>query len=190
MSETPIIFGQMPQTPYFCSENCFLRLVNDNLYMATKKELEQKKDIARLYFMQGEQQNTIADRVGVSRNTVSRWAEQGGWEEKRAAMSITRPELVTKTLSLISRLIDKLNADTELDLVDVGRIVDQLCKLSATIERIDKKASVVDNIETFTALNKWLEARMEWDKEVTPEFMRMLTHYQDLFISEQVQKKH
>ena len=76
-----------------------------------------------------------------------------------------------------------------MDLVNVGRIVDQLCKLSATIERIDKKANVVDAIETFTALNKWLEMRMEWDKQITPEFVSTLAHYQDLFISEQVKKK-
>lgn len=156
--------------------------------MASRKDLETKKDLARLYYMQGEIQEVIADKVGVSRNTISRWAEQGGWSTKRAAVSITRPEIVTKTLSLIGRLIDKLNSETDLDLVDVGRIVDQLCKLSATIERIDKKANVVDAIETFTALNKWLESRMEWDDELTPEFMRTLARYQDLFISEQVKK--
>ena len=156
--------------------------------MARRKDLETKKDLARLYYMQGEIQEVIADKVGVSRNTISRWAEQGGWCTKRAAVSITRPEIVTKTLSLIGRLIDKLNSETDLDLVDVGRIVDQLCKLSATIERIDKKANVVDAIETFTALNKWLESRMEWDDELTPEFMRTLARYQDLFISEQVKK--
>ena len=142
--------------------------------MANRKDLETKKDLARLYYMQGEIQEVIADKVGVSRNTISRWAEQGGWSTKRAAVSITRPEIVTKTLSLIGRLIDKLNSETDLDLVDVGRI--------------DKKANVVDAIETFTSLNKWLESRMEWDEELTPEFMRTLARYQDLFISEQVKK--
>lgn len=159
------------------------------MIMATKKENETKKDLARLYFMQGETQEAIAHKVGVSRNTICRWIEQGGWETKRAATSITRPEIVTKTLSLIGRLIDKLNEQDSMDLSDVGRVVDQLCKLSATIERIDKKANVVDAIETFTALNKWLESRMEWDKDITPEFVRMLAHYEDLFISDQVKKK-
>lgn len=157
--------------------------------MLTKKETEAKKDLARLYYFQGETQEVIAQKVGVSKNTVCRWVEQGGWSEKRAAKSVTRPEIVTKTLSLIGRLIDKLNQEADMDLVNVGRIVDQLCKLSATIERIDKKANVVDAIETFTALNKWLEMRMEWDKQITPEFVSTLAHYQDLFISEQVKKK-
>lgn len=157
--------------------------------MPTKKETEAKKELARLYYFQGDTQEMIATKVGVSKNTICRWVEQGGWAQKRAAKSITRPEIVTKTLSLIGRLIDKLYQETDMDLADVGRVVDQLCKLSATIERIDKKASVVDAIETFTALNKWLESRMAWDKNITPEFVSTLAHYQDLFISEQVKQK-
>lgn len=157
--------------------------------MPTKKETEQKKELARLYYFQGDRQDMIASKVGVSRNTICRWVEQGGWAQKRAAQSITRPEIVTKTLSLIGRLIDQLTNDTDMELTDVGRVVDQLCKLSATIERIDKKASVVDAIETFTALNKWLESRMEWDKDITPEFVSTLAHYQDLFISDQVKSR-
>ena len=155
---------------------------------ATKQEQETKRELARLYYFQGMQQEAIAAKIGISRNTVSRWALEGDWHAKRTAVSVTRPEIVTKTLSLIGRLIDKLNDEAEMDLVNVGRIVDQLCKLSATIERIDKKANVVDAIETFTALNKWLEARMTWDKKLTPEFISTLVHYQDLFISEQVKQ--
>ena len=66
--------------------------------------------------------------------------------------------------------------------------MDQVSKLAAAIERIDKKANVIDAIEVFTALNRWLEARMEWDKQVTPELLAQISYYQDLYISEQVKK--
>jgi len=155
--------------------------------MATKKELEQKKELARLYYMQGENQKAIAEKVGVSEVTLSRWADAGGWKEKRAGVNITRPEIVNKNLILISKLLDKLN-DEEIDLKDVGKIVDQVSKLAAAIERIDKKANVIDAIEVFTALNKWLEKRMEWDQNVTPELIAQFERYQDLYISEQIKK--
>ena len=155
--------------------------------MATKKELEQKKELARLYYMQGENQKAIAEKVGVSETTLCRWADAGGWKEKRAGVNITRPEIVNKNLVLISKLLDKLN-DEEIDLKDVGKIVDQVSKLAAAIERIDKKANVIDAIEVFTALNKWLEKRMEWDKNVTPELIANFEHYQDLYISDQIKK--
>lgn len=153
----------------------------------TRKEAEQKKELARLYYMQGEQMQSIAEKVGVSANTIGKWAETGGWKEKRAGMNITRPEIVNKNLILISRLLDRLNNE-DIDLKDVGKIVDQISKLAAAIERIDKKANVVDAIEVFTALNNWLLERMAWDNEITLELLRTIERYQDLYINEHVKK--
>ena len=153
----------------------------------TRKEAEQKKELARLYYMQGEQMQTIAEKVGVSANTIGKWAETGGWKEKRAGMNITRPEIVNKNLILISRLLDRLNNE-DIDLKDVGKIVDQISKLASAIERIDKKANVVDAIEVFTALNNWLLERMAWDNEITPDLLRTIERYQDLYINEHVKK--
>lgn len=158
-----------------------------DISMATKKELEQKKELARLYYMQGESQKVIADKVGVSAVTLGRWVESGNWKEKKAGMNVTRPEIVNKNLVLISRLLDRLNSE-DIDLKDIGKIVDQVSKLAAAIERIDKRANVIDAIEVFTALNRWLEARMEWDEQVTPELLAQFSYYQDLYISEQVKK--
>lgn len=155
--------------------------------MATKKEQEQKRELARLYYMQGDSQKSISEKVGVSAVTLGKWVEQGGWKEKKAGMNVTRPEIVNKNLVLISKLLDRLNSE-DIDLKDVGKIVDQVSKLAAAIERIDKKANVIDAIEVFTALNRWLEARMEWDKNVTPELLAQISHYQDLYISEQVKR--
>ena len=153
----------------------------------TRKEAEQKKELARLYYMQGEQMQSIAEKVGVSANTIGKWAETGGWKEKRAGMNITRPEIVNKNLILISRLLDRLNNE-DTDRKDGGKIVDQISKLAAAIERIDKKANVVDAIEVFTALNNWLLERMAWDNEITPELLRTIERYQDLYINEHVKK--
>lgn len=161
---------------FFCGENEI---------MATKKELEKKKELARLYYMQGESQKSISTKIGVSGVTVSRWAAIGAWESKRAGINVTRPEIVNKNLVLISKLLDRLNEE-EIDLKDVGKIVDQISKLAAAIERIDKKANVIDTIEVFTALNKWLELRMQWDYNITPELLRQFDYYQDLYISEQL----
>lgn len=153
----------------------------------TKKESEQKKELARLYYMQGESQKSISEKVGVSPATLGKWVEAGNWKEKKAGMNVTRPEIVNKNLVLISRLLDRLNNE-DIDLKDVGKIVDQVSKLAAAIERIDKKANVIDAIEVFTALNRWLEARMEWDGDITPDLLAQIERYQDLYISEQVKK--
>jgi uncharacterized protein YjcR len=155
--------------------------------MANTKASAEKRELARLYYMQGEQQDIIASKVGVSANTIGRWVKDGDWAAKRAGINITRPEIVNKNLVLVSRLLDKLN-ESDIDLSNTAKIVDQICKLTAAIERIDKKASIVDAIEVFTALNHWLIKRMEWDNDITPELLRTIEHYQDLYISEHVKK--
>lgn len=156
--------------------------------MATKKDMEQKRELARLYYMQGETQKNISAKVGVSEATVGKWAEKEGWEARRAGINITRPEIVNKTLVYIANLLDKYNSE-EVELKDAGRIIDQIVKLSAVIERIDKKANVIDAIEVFTALNRWMEERMAWDHNITPELLRTINYYQDLYISEKAKNK-
>lgn len=153
----------------------------------TKQETEQKKELARLYYMNGESQKSIAQKTGVSEVTIGRWVEKEGWKMKRASLNVTRPEIVNKNLRLISKLLDKLNSE-DVDMHDIGKIIDQISKLAAAIERIDKKANVIDAIEVFTSLNKWLEQRMEWDKQITPELLQTINRYQDLYINEQVKR--
>jgi len=155
--------------------------------MATKAEMEQKKELARLYYMQGETQKNIAGKVGTSETTVGKWVEKYGWDAKRAGEQVTRPEIVNKNLILISRLLDKMNEE-DVELKDVGKIVDQISKLAAAIERIDKKANVIDAIEVFRSLNRWMEERMNWDELITPELMRTFNTYQELYVNSQIKK--
>lgn len=45
---------------------------------------------------------------------------------------------------------------------------------------------MVDAIEVFMAFSKWLEYRSQTDPEVTPELMRVINKYQDMYITEQM----
>lgn len=110
----------------------------------TKKERDRKKELARLYYMQGEQQNAIAVRVGVSAVTIGKWVKDGGWELRRSAMNVTRPEIVNRNLQVINKILDRLYESEDVGLGDMSRLVDQISKLAAAIDRLDKKANVVD----------------------------------------------
>ena len=145
----------------------------------TAKERAEKRDFARLLYLQGEEQKTIAKRIGISEVTISKWANEGGWQELRAAQNITRPELVNKILRSIDRILDKALSSDEVD-AGFGK---QLKSFSDAIKAIDSKANVVDVIESFIAFGRWMEYRMTIDSEVTPEHLKKITHYQDLYIS-------
>lgn len=155
--------------------------------MATKKELEEKREYARLLFMQGETQKVIAEKVGVSAVTVNKWVAENGWQEQRAAANITRPELVNKLLHTIDRLIEQVNESEDPEAM--AGLGDKLAKLSTTIERLDKKASIVDVIEVFMTFSKWMQFRTSFDDEITPELLKTINKYHDLYINELLQNK-
>lgn len=153
--------------------------------MANKVSTD-KKEFAEALFMQGMPQNSIAEKVGVSANTVGKWVKDGCWGEKRAAMSITRKSLQNKLLSAIKDKIEELR---DLDISKSATVVDQLVKLSATIERLDKEASAVDFIECFMAFGRWLEYQAETDLKITPEFRKLVNKYQNKYILEMLGSK-
>jgi hypothetical protein len=150
----------------------------------TKAEIEKKKSLARSLFLSGMEQTEIAEKVDVSRVTISKWCTSEGWKEARAAKNVTRPELVNKLLLTIDTLITQVNSSDDPTLI--AGLGDKLAKLSAVIEKLDKKANVVDAIEVFMAFSKWIEYRSTIDPDVTSELVKAINKYQDLYITEQM----
>ena len=130
------------------------------------------------------EQAEIAEQIGVSRVSVSKWCTAEGWKEARAAKSISRPELVNKLLLTIDGLIENVNKSDDPTLI--GSLADKLSKLSATIEKLDKKANVIDAIEVFMAFNKWLQYNATFDPEITPELIKAINKYQNKFLMEKM----
>lgn len=150
----------------------------------TKAETEKKKSLARTLYLAGMEQNEIAEKVDVSRVTISKWVNAEGWKEARAAKNVTRPELVNKLLLTIDKLITEVNESEDPTLI--AGLGDKLAKLSSVIERLDKKANVVDAIEVFMAFSKWLEYRATIDPTVTPELIKTINKFQDMYLTEQI----
>ena len=149
-----------------------------------KAENEKLKSLARSLYLSGMDLTEISEKVGVSRVTISRWCNTDGWKEARAAKNITRPELVNKLLATIDKLIEQVNESNDPGMI--AGLGDKLAKLSSVIEKLDKKANVVDAIEVFMAFSKWLEFRSATDPEITPELIKVINRYQDKYIIEQM----
>lgn len=150
----------------------------------TRAETEKKKSLARSLYLAGMEQNEIAEKVDVSRVTISKWSNTEGWKEARAAKNVTRQELVNKLLLAIDKLITEVNESEDPSLL--AGLGDKLAKLSSVIEKLDKKANVVDAIEVFMAFTKWLEYRATIDPSVTPELIKTINKFQDMYLTEQM----
>lgn len=151
----------------------------------TRKDTEQKKSLGRSLYLSGMEQTEIADKLGVSRVTISKWCTAEGWKEARAAKNISRPELVNKLLLTIDAMIENVNKSEDPTLI--GALADKLSKLSATIEKLDKKANVIDAIEVFMAFNRWIQDQASYDPEITPELIKAINKYQNKFLMERMQ---
>jgi hypothetical protein len=136
--------------------------------------------------MQGDAQKCIAEKVGVSAVTISKWVADGKWETAKAASNITRPELVNKLLGAVNKLLDQVNESE--DPTVLAGLSDKLSKFATVIEKLDKKANIVDAIEVFMAFSKWIQYRQSFDSEVTPELIKAINKFQDLYISEHLTK--
>lgn len=152
--------------------------------MTTRQDREKQKSLARSLYLAGMEQKEIAEKVGVSCVTISKWNAAGGWKEARAAKNITRPELVNKLLFTIDNIIEQVNQSDDPSLL--AGLGDKLSKLSSVIEKLDKKANVVDAMEVFMAFSKWIEFRSSTDPDVTSELIKAINKYQDLYITEQM----
>ena len=138
-----------------------------------KGQLNTERELARFYYFNGETQKSIAEKIGVSAVTINRWVKDGGWESLRAAKTITRREIVSKMLNQMNQRLE-----------DGDWTSDEMIKAASAIEKLDKSTNAVTVIEVMTAFNKWLLGRAQFDTELTPDVVKAINKYQDIYISE------
>ncbi len=123
----------------------------------------------------------------MSAQTVTRWVADGGWGTGTKSPPTSPARTRQQDIEQHQRAAaggPAANPSPE----KTAASADKLVKFAATVERLDKKTSVVDVIEVFMAFSKWLQYRMSFDPNVTPELLKTINHYHDLFISEKLKE--
>lgn len=143
--------------------------------------LKNKQELAHLLFDKGETQKEIAGKVGVTAATVNHWVDKLSWKEQRTAMNLTRPQLINRLLLALNEVIEKLLKEGNPE--NIGKITDQLSKITSSIEKLDKKTNIVDVIDIFSAFEKWMQQRMSDDQEITPELLKTINSYHDKYVN-------
>lgn len=131
--------------------------------------------------MGGLPQEEILQKVEVSRQTLSRWINTLGWKEMKAARTITRPELVNKLLASINSLLDKANEPGNEDML--ASLGDKLIKTATAIEKLERKASVVERTDTVIDFENWLAARRAEYPELTDEAFRLVNRLHNDYLN-------
>ena len=126
----------------------------------------QKKEWAKtLYLKENLTQQEIADRVGVSRVSVSNWVRAGKWEEQKVGLTLTRQEQVANLYRQVAEINKAIAERPEGERFPSSKEADILGKLSAAMEQ---EVGIADIISVLTGLIDWVRAAdLEKAKEIT-----------------------
>lgn len=141
---------------------------------------EQKKALARdLYLLGSYTYEEIATKVGTQRQTISRWAKAGGWEDLKAGMSVTREEILKRLYQQLNNINAIILEREPNERFANSKEADAMAKLSATIKNMEIDVGISDIISVGMRFGEWLR-RVDLDK--AKEYVK----YWDLFLKEQI----
>jgi predicted DNA-binding protein YlxM (UPF0122 family) len=130
---------------------------------------QQKKDWAKtLYLRENLTQQEIADRVGVSRVSVSNWIRTGKWEEQRTALTLTREEQVRALYRQVAAINKAIEERPEGERFATSGEADIIGKLSKSIKQMETEVGIADVVSVLTKFIEWLRpVDLEKAKDVT-----------------------
>lgn len=141
---------------------------------------DQKKALAReLYMLGNYTYEEIGEKVGTRRQTVSKWAKDGGWDNLKAGMTVTREQILKNLYRHIQQINEGIMQRDVADRVPNTKEADILVKLSAAIKSMEQDVGIADIISSGMRFGEFLR-RIDLDK--TKEFMNLW----DAFIREQI----
>jgi DNA mismatch repair protein MutH len=137
----------------------------------------QKAEVSRtLYLMTDKTQKEICEVVGWTEKTFTDQKRKGKWDEMKDTKSLTRQQIITILHGQTLKLIEGANEENRLL---SAKEIDSIAKLTASIDKLEKKATIETFIEVFEEYNKWL-------MNVQPDFAQQNNLYQDSFIHSKI----
>lgn len=146
-----------------------------------KKELTiaHKKEWAQLLFTAGElTQKDIANKVGTTEKTMSKWVNDGRWETLRKSMLTTKTEVLRNLYDLLDKINKKLKEDESFG---DTKIADMYVKYTAAINNLETETSIGQIIEVGRMFVNWLQV-------IDPVFALAVVNNLDAFIKERLKR--
>lgn len=141
-----------------------------------------KKGIAKSLYLDGTYtQEEIAEKVGVSRQTVCRWLKDGHWDSLKASLTITPAQIISQLNRQIVEINNVIGSREEGQRFATVSEADTLAKLATAIKKIETDLGITDIISVAMRFLSWLRPL---DLEKAKQFNDLF----DAFIKDQTSK--
>lgn len=139
---------------------------------------DQKKELARELFIQGNFTFAeIAEKVGSTRQTVSRWAEAGKWEDLKVYMTVGKEKVLRGFYQQLAEIQEAI----------MGREPGKRVATSAEADRQVKLASAIKKLENDCGITGLIDAGIrfcDYMRGVDMDEAKKVAKYWDLFLTE------
>lgn len=143
------------------------------------KVIIDKKGIAKSLFLDGNYtQEEIADKVGTTRQTISRWMKSESWEEIKASVSITPAQIIAQWSRQIIEVNNTIAGRDAGKRYATPAEADALAKLAGAINKLQNDIGVSDCVSVAMRFLSWLRPL---DLEAAKQFNNLF----DAFIKDQ-----
>jgi transcriptional regulator with XRE-family HTH domain len=125
--------------------------------MATKKDREQKKELAKMLFLHETlTQKEIAARVEVSEVTLSKWANAENWESYKVSITMTKDEQLKNLYRQLNEINNSILQKDEGKRFASASEADTITKLTNAIEKMEGDVGIADMVSVNKKFLTWL----------------------------------
>jgi uncharacterized protein YjcR len=125
--------------------------------MANKKERE-REHAKILYLKENCTFKEVAERVGVSERTVSRWATEGKWDDLKTSLLTTKEDELRRLYAQLKELNTAIESKPEGKRYSDSKEADIFSKITASIRQLETETSVAQIVEVSRQMAEWLRA--------------------------------
>lgn len=155
--------------------------------------IEQKKSLAKELYIQGAYTYAeIAEKVGCTRQTVSKWAESGKWDELKTYATTGKDRILKNIYLRLEQLTQKTldwekvvkehdgKVPVELMIMAPGKgHADEIVKLSAAAKRLESELNIAGLVDAGISFCNYM-------RKIDVEEAKKIAKYWDVFLTEQM----
>lgn len=122
----------------------------------TLKQDTKKKNAKALFITGQYQQKEIAELVGVTVQTISRWVNSEKWDVELASLTITKEKQLARYYAQINEINEAISERDKGQRYANSKEADTLNKLSAAAQKLESETGVRDIVDVSIGLLEWV----------------------------------